>query len=587
MVRPRGRDTGSSEIRFQHALTRDNPGAVSDFYEVRWGSWLGKGAYGTVRRANCRRTGVERAIKSIEIKAVEDPKHLAAEIAVARRLHHPNVVRLFETFQEQKRIHLVMELCSGGELFTKISESPNGFREEKAVDYVRQIVGAVCYLHARQIVHRDLKPENFLLESSSPDAALKLADFGAARHFEPDGPPMKSQLGTAYYVAPEVLEGAYNELCDVWSVGVMTYVLLCGYAPFRGKTPGGILKRVKKGVVKFAGLEWEDKTQMAKDFVVELLSRSVEQRPAARQVLGKPWLQNDEPLADSPRLDEDILSRLCTFQQHAALKQVAVTAVAQHLPDAEVETWRSLFQALDKNGDGVLSLDEIREGLIKHGLTVSETLEETIRAADSDGSGCLDYTEFLAATIDQKLYTNKACCRAAFHSLDLNGDGIISEEEVGHLLSNENNTLARQSVVHRAMREVDLNGDGTIDFEEFFTMMKPQPKSNAAKLRPSLLMMPRISKAWAMPQRTLEQSKCWSQVWFSISRLTWCVCGTLPACGGGQHATSLAAAASLSSSSGGSGSSSKQAPRAKPTFKASAEQKQRSSTSAPAKRAGA
>mmetsp|Transcript_68466 Transcript_68466/g.196398 ORF Transcript_68466/g.196398 Transcript_68466/m.196398 type:complete len:601 (-) Transcript_68466:44-1846(-) len=526
-----------SKVTFEHVLTQDNAGDLKDYYEMPWGSWLGKGAYGTVRRAVCKRTGLEMAIKSISIPAVEDKPKLEAEIAVQQRLHHPNVVRLFETFKTDTQLHLVMEICSGGELFEKITkDAPEGFPEAQAAAYVRQIDAAVCYLHGRHIAHRDLKPENFLLCGGGGDteaAILKLADFGNARTFEVKGPPMTTQVGTPYYVAPEVLEGSYNELCDVWSIGVMAYVLLSGYPPFRGKNPGTILKRVLKGVVKYVGPEWDRVSRPGKALVAAMLTRQPSGRLSARQVFADPWLRPADA-EHTPRIDSKVVQRLLEFEERAPslLKQVAVTAVAQHLPDEALEAWRSAFQALDTDGDGMISLKELSQGLIREGLTMPDLLEDTMRALDSDGSGSVDYTEFLAATMDQRLCCQKELCRAAFHTLDLDGDGAITPQELGHVLAGgDADKTPSKSVLYKLVEEADLNGDGVVDFEEFCTMMKPQRRTMLGSARASFARLTelRFSGAWAAPAKSGSVKKA-SQRRGSLSFLgaaasSMCGCG--------------------------------------------------------------
>eukprot|EP00913_Durusdinium_trenchii_P004705 g4370.t1 len=204
---------------------------------------------------SARHTGQERAVKAIEIRGVKNPTRFQREIHIAKKLDHPNVVRLYETFKDAKKIYLVMELCTGGELFDRIvDEAPSGFDEHHAAKYIRQILSAICYLHAHRFAHRDVKPENFLFHDASPESQLKIIDFGLACQFEP-GAKMNTKAGTAYYVAPEVLKGEYDEKCDVWSAGVISFVLLCGYPPFAGDKDPEILKKVKSGSFEFRSPE--------------------------------------------------------------------------------------------------------------------------------------------------------------------------------------------------------------------------------------------------------------------------------------------------------------------------------------------
>lgn len=470
------------KMPFQLPVARHNPGRMTDYYETSWGSWLGQGAYGTVRRSKCRKTGLDRAVKCISLSQVEDPRLLQVEISVQRRLHHPNVVRLFETFRTDLKVHLVLELCAGGELFDKISkEAQHGFPEQQAAKYCLDIASALCHIHAQFVAHRDLKPENFLLSNSTPEAVLKLTDFGASRIFEPNGAPMTSQVGTAYYVAPEVLEGSHTELCDVWSAGVISYVLLCGYPPFRGKSLRSILKRVRQGIPSFSGDEWGNVSAEACSFCSALLTRDPAERPDSRSVFSNPWLQEAGRRPDVANLDTRIVEKFQHFEGMNMLKRIAITATAQRLPDEAVDDWRNLFQALDKDGDGAISKEELRDGLSDRGITCTE-LDRTVDALYSDGSGKLDgscklgYTEFLAATLDHRLYLQEDVCMAAFQSLDANGDGSITKHDISLLLTNEASHPPRESKIYELIQEADLNGDGAIDFAEFQQMMKPKTR---------------------------------------------------------------------------------------------------------------
>lgn len=367
----------------------------------------------------------------------------------------------------------MMELCTGGELFDRIvDEAPAGFDELKAATYIRQILAALCYLHKQNFAHRDVKPENFLLSSRAPDASLKIIDFGLAYHFE-SGSKMSTKSGTAYYVAPEVLKGSYNERCDIWSAGVISFILLCGYPPFSGDADADILKKVREGAFEFRSPEWDPISQGAKNLVTQMLTVDPNLRPPAQTLLGSPWLKFKGTPAAAP-IAKDFVSRLQGFRTHAKLKKVALTAVAQQLPDDDIEALQKMFKSLDKNGDGTLSPEEIREGLTQQGLKVPTAFEDILKSIDCNGSGALDYTEFVAATIDKKLYMQRDVCWAAFRIFDLDGDGKITREELGKVLSGGNVQQALGAgKIDKMIQEVDKDGDGCIDFEEFFAMMAP------------------------------------------------------------------------------------------------------------------
>lgn len=155
-----------------------------------------------------------------------------SEVSVLKSIDHPNIIKLFELYQDDTNYYLITEHCQGGELFERIKSAEN-FSEKEAADYMKQILSAVYYCHERQIVHRDLKPENLLFDQKKQNANIKVIDFGTSRKFDPTK-KLTKRLGTPYYIAPEVLKKNYDEKCDVWSCGVILYILLCGYPPFNG-----------------------------------------------------------------------------------------------------------------------------------------------------------------------------------------------------------------------------------------------------------------------------------------------------------------------------------------------------------------
>jgi calcium-dependent protein kinase len=467
----------SAPFHFAHIWMRDNAGKLEDEYEVA-ASQLGEGSFGSVFRAKCKTTHVDRAVKAIEKRAVKNPIRFEREISIAKQLDHPNVVRLYETFRDATKIYLVMELCTGGELFDRIvDEAPTGFDEEHAAKYIRQILAALCYLHAQSFAHRDVKPENFLLYDKKPEAALKIIDFGLACHFEP-GKPMATKAGTAYYVAPEVLKGSYDEKCDVWSAGVISFILLCGFPPFSGDTDPEILRKVKEGSFEFKSPEWDPISQGAKNLVTQMLTPDPALRPSADLLLNtntNNWLKF-KGTPEAVPIKPDFLKRLKSFNCHSKLKKVALTVVAQNMKDDDIETLQSTFRSLDKNGDGTLSPEEIREGMTKQGLQVPQALEDLLKSVDCNGSGTLEYTEFLAASLDKKLYMQRDVCWNAFRTFDLDGDGKITRDELSKVLNGNSIKTLGKGKIERLIAEVDRDGDGAVDFEEFVDMMMPAAK---------------------------------------------------------------------------------------------------------------
>jgi calcium-dependent protein kinase len=200
--------------------------------EYTFGKTIGTGSFGQVRLAIHKATKQTRAIKIIQ-KSKVDTKVLFNEINVLSKLSHPNIMQIYEIFYDNTNIYIVSEYCKGGELFEIISTKGN-FSEKDACVIMKQLMSAICYSHQNNIVHRDLKPENILMDNDSDDLTIKIIDWGCAQTIKTTK-QSKQADGTAYYIAPEVLKGEYNEKCDIWACGVIFYILLCGYPPFNVK----------------------------------------------------------------------------------------------------------------------------------------------------------------------------------------------------------------------------------------------------------------------------------------------------------------------------------------------------------------
>ncbi|KAL7531110.1 hypothetical protein ACHAXR_003852 [Thalassiosira sp. AJA248-18] len=261
---------------------------------------LGTGHHGSVRECIDRTTGIRYAVKSIcKTDPQVKPSGIAREIALLREMKPCSIViQLVDVFEDAQYVHLVTDLCEGGELFDKICErasnSDNGavcFAEDETAKIMHQILTAVSCMHKRGIVHRDIKPENILFETAEDDSPVKIIDFGLSRkHYAKLDAPMRTVVGTPYYIAPEVLRRRYDKTCDLWSTGVIAYILLCGYPPFNGANNNQTHKSVLKGRYSFPEEDWKDVSQEAKDFIVRMLQMDPKKRMSVEQALNHPWL---------------------------------------------------------------------------------------------------------------------------------------------------------------------------------------------------------------------------------------------------------------------------------------------------------
>mmetsp|Transcript_6072 Transcript_6072/g.13291 ORF Transcript_6072/g.13291 Transcript_6072/m.13291 type:complete len:349 (-) Transcript_6072:180-1226(-) len=256
---------------------------------------LGKGHYGIVRECIHRATQQTFAVKSIDKSKIGRLDHLQREIYLLASTDHHAIMRMVDCYEDAEYVHIITERYTGGELFDAILDniSDRGcLPERKAARIIQSLLEAVAYLHNNEVVHRDIKPENILFESNNEDAPVKLIDFGLARVHRKGDTPMTNPVGTAYYMSPELLQGNYTKSTDIWSIGVVAYVLLSGYPPFNGSCDGEIHNATQRGKLYFHGTRWADKGDDAIDFIKCLLRRDQRRRYTAEKALRHPWIQN-------------------------------------------------------------------------------------------------------------------------------------------------------------------------------------------------------------------------------------------------------------------------------------------------------
>ena len=451
-----------------------NNGSLTQFYNVE-AAKIGQGSYGSVTRGTHKATGSVRAIKTISKSQVKNIDRFRQEIAIMKQLDHPNVIKLYETFEDNRNIYLVMELCTGGELFDRIIELGH-LTEHQAAILMQQILRAIYYMHESKIMHRDLKPENFLFltKDSVEKSPLKIIDFGLSCRYE-NGQQMSTKAGTPYYVAPQVLSGKYDQMCDVWSCGVIMFILLCGYPPFYGDTDAEVLRKVREGVFTFNPADWKNVSDDAKDLIRKMLSFNPKDRFTAEQALNHVWIRKTAPKAIDAPLEQAHVDNLKNFRHQNKLKQAALHIIAQQMPDSEISNLKNIFTAIDKNGDGSLTVAEIMDGIEKSGMRVEQLpfdLKEVIASIDSNASGVIDYTEFIAATLEKKKYMREDRLWSAFKVFDIDGNGTISKAELHKILNGGGITNSEQSKnLDKLIEECDIDGDGEISFDEFVKMM--------------------------------------------------------------------------------------------------------------------
>ncbi|XP_020979042.1 calcium-dependent protein kinase 10 isoform X2 [Arachis ipaensis] len=344
---------------------------ITDKYVL--GRELGRGEFGITYLCTDRETKQELACKSIskrKLRTAVDVEDVRREVAIMNALpDHPNVVKLKATYEDDENVHLVMELCAGGELFDRIVARGH-YSERAAANVARTIAEVVRMCHVNGVMHRDLKPENFLFANKKENSVLKAIDFGLSVFFKP-GERFTEIVGSPYYMAPEVLKRNYGPEVDVWSAGVILYILLCGVPPFWAETEQGVALAILRGVIDFKREPWPQISDSAKSLVRQMLEPDPKKRLTAEQVLEHSWLQNAKKASNVP-LGDIVRTRLKQFSVMNRFKKRALRVIAEHLSVEEVEIIKDMFTLMDTDRDGKVTYEELKAGLKKVGSQLAE-----------------------------------------------------------------------------------------------------------------------------------------------------------------------------------------------------------------------
>lgn len=441
--------------------------------EYKLGKVLGEGGFGLVYSCKHKETGAERAVKVLQ----KDPSrpqiqdNIINEFNVLKDLDHPNLVKVYDLYQDDECFFIVTDLYSGGDVFD-ILEDQGPLKEEDAAVVMNNLLGCVNYFHKRNLIHRDLKPENILLDTKRDFSDIKVIDFGLARYTECFGDEMRGLVGSAYYVSPQVIEGDYTNLCDVWSCGVIAYALLSGFAPFDASTDGQVLEMVYDGRYDFEDPEWDHISELAKDFIAQLLSYDEDERPSAGQALQHPWLKR---CRRSPRMNNALiransrssLKDLSKFTSKSnKLKQAACAMISSQLLEShEKEMIDKAFRALDKSCNGQITKKDLNSSFVDlfgddsdDDSSASENEMERSEAADNScadlvdsifeqvnfsGSGAIQYSEFAIVMMLEKNMVDDGKLKAAFKFFDPDDKGFIGRDDLKLVLKTGNQATKR------------------------------------------------------------------------------------------------------------------------------------------------
>jgi len=445
----------------RQALISEHLTGIQSFtasYDLNPQDVLGSGRYGTVRKARLKRfPTIVRAVKELR-KCPKRAKHIRQEVIILRNLDHPNVCKLFETFEDQNHVYLVLELITGRPLLDELEDNIRlgHFDERWTKTVMRQIFDALRYCHHQGVLHNDLKLENVMVDKVKGEPHITLIDFGLAGLSEQKETRYKTKIlmGTRDYMAPEVIKSAqYSTASDMWSAGIILFLLYMGGFPD--------LKEKQNQIETIDNLD-------ARELLSCILQVDPSLRMSANEALEHPWTRGMGGNCRHGEQTEDLqkaMKSFLDFYKCSKLQKAALTAAASQLCGQQLEDMRKLFQQLDCDGNGVVTKGELVALFEANPLpSIKDTsllIHEIFDELDSDGSGELEFTELQAAVMRSYVGISEEAMQAAFHALDVDNSGTISQDELGRVVR------ASKEELLSYMRQADLNGDGVLDFEEF------------------------------------------------------------------------------------------------------------------------
>jgi len=448
---------------------------------------LGSGAFGEVWLAHHKDLDRDFAMKIIKKRKNRrnDEKEILNEIEILKKLDHPKILKVVDFYSTLKKYYIITEYCHEGELFNEIIKVGK-FDEGQAAFIINQILKAITYCHKMNIIHRDIKPENIMITNREKNGCLqvKLIDFGTAKIFE-KGHQENKYVGSSYYMAPEIIKRKYDEKCDLWSIGVIMYILLTGRPPFDGNDDDEILENVKKGVFDKSSYPYPLLSSQSKDLIDKLLQYEPKKRISADQAIEHPWFKTaefkkkDKVNTIAPELARELIGNMTKYRSDNILKCAVIAYLVHHITNTE-ECFEAskLFIKIDLNYDGKIEKHELIQGFQKYWGISKDEAEEKVELIfaniDTDFNGFIEYEEFVRASVNSSIFMSKNYLKFAFNYFDRDASGDITFEEIKKRFTQNAKNVNEE--VDQELKEIfdsiDINGDGSISFNEFCKMMK-------------------------------------------------------------------------------------------------------------------
>jgi len=432
---------------------------------------LGQGASSEVAKVVRKSDGKAFAMKIMSRNDKWNPILFRQEWKLLSMLEHPNILRSRDCYMDKDNFYICTDLCKGGELFDKIKEMKR-FAEVEAADIIETILSAIAHCHSKNIVHRDLKPENILFRTRATKDLI-IIDFGDAKIIEDEG-LYDDFVGTAFYLAPECIrnrKGWELKKTDIWTIGIIAYVMLTGRPPFYGRDNRAILRKILRAKINWKTRKRCKISSSAKHFVEWLLMKDPKERPTADQALQHRWLKGNAATED---LGIELLNNISEYSKATRLKKVLVRVFANEMTEQDHLALKEEFDLMDRSGNGEVDVNDLTEFILKKGGTRVGRVEAHERACaiidhpDRSGNGVLRVEEWKNVQIAAKMRTDEDLLKKQFERIDHNNDGFITHDKLAMLF----NCSITKELVGSMIKEIDHDNDGKISYKEFIQAMK-------------------------------------------------------------------------------------------------------------------
>ena len=419
---------------------------IRSFYNFK--NFLGEGHFASVRTAYKKREYSSHklfAVKSISLKKLTEKERedLIHEVDIISHLEHPHIIKFYETYHDQFYFHIVTELCRGNNLNLRLKKIGGRMKEEQVRIIILKILHAINYCHSFGVVHRDLKPENIVFESPNTEEEedevdehnnntynIKIIDFGLST-LKNKTEKLHTILGTPYYMAPEVLKGDYNEKCDIWSIGAITYFLLSGTEPFKGETSNKIFAKILFTEPDYNPDKFRNVSPLAIDFIKKSFEKEPDNRFSAQEGLTHPWFEPVFKKLYAPKyLDDNLLYNISTMKKYSHLKRLIMRYLVYNMGHTELSVYKKAFLAFDKYNSGVITPEELKRLFNIYHKPLSDEQIKNIMSLSDDNNDFLTYSEFIICCLRIRDFLTPKKLFDAFLFFDIDNNDIIDSNDI-------------------------------------------------------------------------------------------------------------------------------------------------------------